>query len=205
MAAQAQPSLNPFALACSRHRMLIAFYGCAALLVATIGVLGLLDGSWLRQMIDSWINIHALFGMLLCGLVLARYRWRVRHSPRMLPADIRELSRHLSHIVYLLLYVVIGVRQSIGIISSIWLGHAVDFNLFDDRFRNGPDRAGWNPKDDFQLFLATGLFVLMIVRVLAFRLWLRAVERAALSKETAGINVNRGSSDCEGNVPGDAR
>jgi cytochrome b561 len=193
MAAQAEPSLNSLAHAYSRQRMLIAFYGCAALLVVVIGVLSLLDGSWLRQMLESWINIHALFGLLLCGLVLVRYQWRVRHSPGMLPTDVRELSRHLSRIVYLLLYVVIGVRQSIGIINSIWHGSAVDFNLFDDRTSNGPDRAGWNPKDDFQLLLATGLFVLIIVRVLACRLWLRSVERAALSKEATGINVNRAS------------
>jgi cytochrome b561 len=188
MAAQAEPSLNPLAHACSWQRVLIAL--CAVLLVVAIGVLGLLDGSWLRQMLESWINIHALFGLLLCGLVLARYQWRVRHSPCMPSADIRELSRHLSRIVYLLLYVVIGVRQSIGIINSTWHGSPLDFNLFDDRFRNGPDRAGWNPKDDFQLFLATGLLVLIIVRVLAFRLWLRSVERAALSKEKKGVKVN---------------
>ena len=193
MAAQAEPSLSSLAHAYSRQRMLIALYGCAALFVVVIGVLSLLDGSWLRQMLESWINIHALFGLLLCSLVLVRYQWRVRHSPGMLPTDIRELSRHLSRIVYLLLYVVIGVRQSIGIINSIWHGSTVDFNLFDDRTSNGPDRAGWNPKDDFQLLLATGLFVLIIVRVLACRLWLRSVERAALSKEATGINVNRAS------------
>jgi len=181
MAVQAEPSLNSLAHAYSRQRMLIALYGCAALLVVVIGVLSLLDGSWLRHMLESWINIHALFGLLLCGLVLVRYQWRVRHSPGMLPTDIRELSQHLSRIVYLLLYVVIGVRQSIGIINSIRHGGAVDFNLFDDRTSNGPDRAGWNPKDDFQLLLATGLFVLIIVRVLACRLWLRSVERAVRS------------------------
>jgi cytochrome b561 len=193
MAAQAEPSVNSLAHAYSRQRMLRALFGCAALLVVVIGVLSLLDGSWLRQMLESWINIHALFGLLLCGLVLVRYQWRVRHSRGMLPTDIRELSRHLSRIVYLLLYVVIGIRQSIGIINSIWHGSAVDFNLFDDRASNGPDRAGWNPKDDFQLLLATGLFVLIIVRVLACRLWLRSVERAALSKEATGINANRAS------------
>ena len=193
MAVQAEPSLNSLAHAYSRQRMLIALYGCAALFVVVIGVLSLLDGSWLRHMLESWINIHALFGLLLCGLVLVRYQWRVRHSPGMLPTDIRELSQHLSRIVYLLLYVVIGVRQSIGIINSIWHGSAVDFNLFDDRTSNGPDRAGWNPKDDFQLLLATGLFVLILVRVLACRLWLRSVERAALSKEATGININSAS------------
>jgi cytochrome b561 len=189
MAAQAERWLN-FAHACTRERLLTALYGCIAIVGVVIGVLGLLGNSGPRQILESWINIHALFGLLLCGLVLARYQWRVRHSPCMLSADIRELSRHLSRIVYLLLYVVIGVRQSIGIINSTWHGSPLDFNLFDDRFRNGPDRAGWNPKDDFQLFLATGLLVLMIVRVLAFRLWLRSVERAALSKEKKGVKVN---------------
>src|SRR6202789_733664 len=154
MAAQAERSLRFLTHAYAWERMLTPLYGCIALVAVVIGVLGLFGASWPRQMLESWINIHALFGLLLCGLVLSRCGWRVRHSPRMLPADIRELSRHLSRIVYLLLYVVIGARQVIGILNSVWHGGAVDFNLFDDHFRNGPDRASWNPKDDFQLFLA---------------------------------------------------
>jgi cytochrome b561 len=188
MAAQAQPSLNPFAHAYSRQRMRTVLDGCAALLVVAIGVLGLLHGSWLRQMIESWINIHALFGLLLCGFVLARCQWRVKHSPRMLPTGVHELSRHLSRIVYLLLYVVIGVRQSIGIVGSLWHGGAVDFNLFDEPLRNGTDGKAFDPIDDFHLFLVSGLFVLVIVRVVVFRLWLRSVERAAVSKAATGID-----------------
>jgi cytochrome b561 len=193
MAAQAERSLHFLAHSCARERMLKALYGCIALVAVVIGVLGLIGASWPRQMLDPWINIHGLFGLLLCGLVFSRCWWRVKHSPRMLPADIRELSRHLSRIVYLLLYVVVGARQLISILNSIWhVGGAVDFNLLDESFR-GPDYAGFNPKDDFQLFLATGFSVLIIVRVVAFRLWLRSVERAALSKETTGINANRAS------------
>jgi hypothetical protein len=192
MAAQAERSLHFLTHACARERMLTALYGCIALVAVAIGVLGLIGASWQRQMLESWINIHALFGLLLCGLVFSRCWWRVKHSPRMLPADIRELSRNLSRIVYLLLYVVIGVRLLIGILNSIWHGGAVDFNLFDERFR-GPDYAGFDPKDDFQLFLATGLSVLIIVRVVTSRLWLRSVERAALSKEVTGIHANRAS------------
>ena len=80
-----------------------------------------------------------------------------------------------------------GLRQIIGILNSVWHGSAVDFNLFDDRFRNGPDYAGFNLKDDFQLFLVSGLITLAFVRVLAFRLWLRSAELAALSKNGTGI------------------
>src|ERR1700689_2438744 len=127
MAAQAERSLHSLAHACSREMMLTALYGCVALAAVVIGVLGLLANSWPRQMLESWINIHALFGLLLCGLVFSRARWRVKHSARMPPADIRELSRHLSRIVYLLLYVVIGVRQIISVLSSIWHGGTVDF------------------------------------------------------------------------------
>lgn len=180
MAAQAERWLN-FAHACTRERLLTALYGCTAIVAVVIGVLGLLGASGMRQTLESWINVHVLFGLLLCGLVLARCRWSVKHSPPMLPIDIRQLSRHLSRTVYLLLYVVIGVRESIAILNSVWHGGGVDFNLFDQRFR-GPDYAGFNPKDDFQLFLASGLITLIFVRVLTFTLWLRSVERAALSK-----------------------
>jgi cytochrome b561 len=185
MAAQAEGSLHFLAHACSRERTLTALYGCIALVAVVIGVLGLIGASWPRQVLESWINLHVLFGLLLCGLVFSRCWWRVKHSRRMLPADIRELSRHLSRIVYLLLYVVVGLSQLISILDSVWHVGAVGFNLFDERFR-GPDYAGFNPKDDFQLFLATGFSVLIIVRVVAFTLGLRSVGRATLSKEATG-------------------
>jgi cytochrome b561 len=140
-------------------------------------------------MLESWVNIHALFGLLLCGLVLARCRWSVKHSPPMLPIDIRQLCRHLSRTVYLLLYVVIGVREFIAILNSVLHGGVVDFNLFDERFR-GPDYAIVNPKDDFQLFLASGFIALIFLRVLTFTLWLRSVERAARSQVATEASVS---------------
>jgi cytochrome b561 len=132
-------------------------------------------------MLETCINIHALLGLLLCGLVFARYRWCVGHSPRMLPN--RGLSRHLSHIVYLILYLIVGVRELVGILNSLWHGGAIDFNLFDDRIRNGPDHASWDPNDDFQMFFASGLFALVFVRVLAHGLRLHSRGRAAFSSD----------------------
>jgi len=140
-------------------------------------------------MLETCINIHALFGLLLCGLVLGRCRWCVGKSSGMRPN--RGLSRHLSRIVYLILYVVIGAREVIGILNSLWHGGEIDFNLFDEGLRNGPDHASWDPNDDFQMFFASGLFALMFVRVLAYRLWLRFREPAAFSKTPTGINSRR--------------
>ena len=179
MVAQAEHALN-LPHACAWGRVLTALYGCGAIVAVVIGILGLPGTSGPRQMLESWINIHVLFGLLLCGLVLARCRWSVQHSPPMSPIDIRQLSRHLSRTVYLLLYVVIGARELIAILNSVWHGSAIDFNLFDERFR-GPDYAGFNPRDDTQLFLASGFINLIFVRVLTFTLWLRSVERATLA------------------------
>jgi hypothetical protein len=184
----AERALN-FAHACTWERVFTALYGCIAMVAVVIGVLGLLGASGPRRTLESWINIHALFGLLLCALVLARCRWSVKHSPPMLPTDIRQLSRQLSRTVYLLLYVVIGVRELIAILNSVWHGGAVDFNLFDERFR-GPDYAGFNPRDDFQLFFASGFVTLIFLRVLTFTLWLRAVERAAPSQAATEDSVN---------------
>jgi hypothetical protein len=184
----AERALN-FAHACTWERVFRALYGCIAMVVVVIGVLGLLGASGLRRTLESWINIHALFGLLLCALVLARCRWSVKHSLPMLPTDIRQLSRHLSRTVYLLLYVVIGVRELIAILNGVWHGGAVDFNLFDERFR-GPGYAGFNPRDDFQLFFASGFVTLIFLRVLTFTLWLRSVERAASSQVTTEDSVS---------------
>jgi hypothetical protein len=147
----------------------------AAGLVAAIGVLSLLPASSLRRMVESWIDIHALFGLLLGGLVYARYRWSVGHQHRTKapPAEAQELSRRLSRIVYLMLYAVVGIRQSIVIVNHLWHGDAMPFT----------------PKQDFQTLLAAGLLVLLVVRLLACRVEKRrmiGVARCATSLKPGG-------------------
>ncbi|MGO9934418.1 MAG: hypothetical protein ACLPV8_21740 [Steroidobacteraceae bacterium] len=176
-----------------RTEQVTALQWTMAALVIVVGTLSLVQHSWIRQGLEVWVNIHLLFGLLLWGWVIARVHWGVKRSPRMLPKEAREFSRHLSRIVYLLLYLIIGVRQIIGLVNWLWHGGTFDFNLFDERFRNGPDRAVFNPKDDFQLFLAYGLSALVIARVLVYSLWLRSVERAGLLKGAAGANTTRES------------
>ena len=77
--------------------------------------------------------------------------------------------------MYWLLYLVIGVRQSVAIMSCLWHGDPLDFNVFDERFRHGPDT--FDLKDDMQLFLASGLFALIFVRVIARLIWIRPSDR----------------------------
>ena len=147
------------------------FFGCLAMLTVSVGALGLVAGSPLRQIVDAWINIHLLFGALLCALVIARYRWCIRHAPSIETIDINHLARHLRRIVYLVLYAAVGFRELIALANGALHGGAVDFKLFDEPFRLGPDSPVFDPRDDFQLFLASGLVVLFSVRAWAFGLW----------------------------------
>jgi hypothetical protein len=74
MAAQAQlslhPSRNPYS-----HIRRYAPDACMALLVVVLGVVGLVAHSWARQIVESWINIHVLFGLLLSWRSLSFGSW----------------------------------------------------------------------------------------------------------------------------------
>jgi len=122
--------------------------------------------SRLRQFIEAWVDIHTLFGLLLCGLVMARYQWIILSSSP-LRKDIRQLSRHLSRIVYLTLYAVIGVSQCIRIVNLIWHGGSVDLTLFDQSFRGEGDGRILDPHHDCHMILLSGGIALAIVRLVA--------------------------------------
>jgi cytochrome b561 len=181
MAAQVEHSLLPARKRYSRVRI-YAPEACAAVLVVGIGTAGLIAHSWPRQMVESWINIHLLFGLLLCGWLMIRYQRHVSQSPSMLPAEVRGLSRQLSHVVYCVLYGVIGLKYGIGLVSSIYHGGAADFSLFVESLRHGPDTKNFDVHDDCQMFLASGLVPLVIMRVMTFRLWTRLMEKSISSK-----------------------
>jgi cytochrome b561 len=54
-----------------------------------VGVLGLLPDSWLTGAVQSKIALHALFGLLLWGLIVVRFHWWLRYSPPANAIDIR--------------------------------------------------------------------------------------------------------------------
>jgi hypothetical protein len=132
-----------------------ALFGCATASVVMIGALSLLAESRARHVLESWINIHALFALMLFALLLARHQSCVNRSMPLLPADIRVLSRQLSRLVYLLMYGAIGIRLCVSIVDGMWRGGAPDLN---------------DPKGDFPLLFTTALLALALVRVMAFRL-----------------------------------
>lgn len=122
-------------------------------------------------------HVHMLFGMLLCGLVISRFCWWLKYSPSSQTAEVREFSRQLSRMVYLILYLVIGVKQIFSIVNFMWLGGTPGFGLLRDNERGAPGFAMLVPTTDCQVILAYGLIALVLIRLSAYLVCLRLVDR----------------------------
>jgi cytochrome b561 len=129
-------------------------------LVAAVGLLGLFRDASLSALFAPWINVLALFGALLLGLVTARFHWHVQHFPPAHAADIRDLSRRLSRTVYLVLYFLVGAKE-----------------LF------GPRRLETSP--DLQAVLVYGLISLIAIRILAARLRMKMLSAPPYAKRSS--------------------
>ena len=138
----------------------IAFHWSMVLLIVWVGALGLMHDSWPKSTQAFWINIHALFGLLVWALVIARLWWRSRHAPPALPPQIGALSRRLSAAVHGLLYALMFVIPIIGIVTFIWHGRVFDFGLFQMNFGIRSNRAIFHPTENIHGYLAYALFAL---------------------------------------------
>ena len=145
-----------------------------AVLVMAVGALSLARRSDLRQVLDSWFNIHALFASLLIGFSLMRLALRRQHSPLEASA-LSALARELSRLLYLFLYGAIGLRQIIGISRHIAYGEPIDFDP-GYPLHPGIHVAGFDLNNDYHAILASGLAAWVFIRVLLYAMWLRVVD-----------------------------
>jgi cytochrome b561 len=137
----------------------VLHWGMAMLVVCTGSVC--LSPPWVPALLTVPHGLaHAAFGVLLAALVMARFRWRCSHlTPAMASAQRkisgeggREIIRELSRLVYLLLYLVVGIRELIGAVHVIWLGGSISqFKMTEG-----------------QAVLGYGVLALVLIRVLAF-------------------------------------
>jgi cytochrome b561 len=164
-----------------RRRM--AVHWSIGMLVVLVGVLAVVRDSWPARVLASWINVPALFGSLLWILVIVRFRVGMKHMAKIRATDLRDLSRQLSRTVYLVLYLIIGAKQVINIVAFLLHGGALA-PLFDTPDCASHDCPAFEPVVDSQLILIYGLIALIMIRVLAFWIWLRLAEDAA--SRTAG-------------------
>jgi cytochrome b561 len=184
----------------SYGRGAIVFHWTVALLLAWVGLLGLLHDSWPKRTHEFWINIHAVFGLALWAAVLARYCWRVTHAPPPLPTNVGALYRRSSRAVHLTVYALLFMTPIIGIVTFIWHGRAFDLGLLQVNFGIASDRAVFEPTEDIHGYLAYALFALAAVHILA-ALWHRYIRRDGVLERmwpTASAHTPSGPTPREG-------
>jgi cytochrome b561 len=152
----------------------IAFHWTMFALVVIVGVLGLLHDSWPKKTQAFWINLHALIGMLLWLLLIARFVYRIRHSPPAPPTDMDNFSRRFSTPVHLALYALMFIIPILGFVTFIYHGRVFDFGIFDLNFGIKKNRGIFEPTEDIHGYLAYALFALAGLHALA-ALWHRFV------------------------------
>lgn len=154
----------------------IAFHWCMFVLVVIVGTLGLLHDDWPDATQAFWINIHALVGLLLWCVLIARLWWRANHKPPALPGDVGALSQRLSGPVHWALYALLFVIPIIGVVTFVYHGRAFDFGLFKIDPGIKKNRAIFHPTEDIHGYLAYALFGLAALHALA-ALWHRFIRR----------------------------
>jgi cytochrome b561 len=170
--ATVDPLESPYPLRSSeRYRGgAIAFHWAMFVLVVVVGVLGLLHDSWPRQTQAYWINVHALIGIALWLLLVARFGYRLRHAPPPLPTEVGAFSRRFSSPVHFALYALMFVIPIIGVVTFVYHGRVFQFGLFELDFGIKKNRAIFGPTEDIHGYLAYALFALAGLHALA-ALW----------------------------------
>jgi cytochrome b561 len=153
-------------------------------LIVGTGVLGLVGQAWLRQRLESRIDIHVLLALLLCALIASRFWNHLQSSKSIDTGDLRHLSRQSTRLVYLLLYLIIGLRAVLGMCDCTWAGTTCDLSVFAPQIDTGFKLYDFNPHDDFQALLLCGLFALAAIRLVA--LFIHA--RGKLPRKTRRIH-----------------
>jgi cytochrome b561 len=100
----------------------MALHWAMFVLVVVVGTLGLLHDDWPKATQGFWINVHALIGLGLWAVLLARLWYRRLHPPPALPAGVGALSRRLSGPVHWALYALLFVIPVIGAVTFVYHG-----------------------------------------------------------------------------------
>ena len=125
--------------------------------VPAIGLGALIHDSWAAPGFAATL-LHTLFGVLLWTCAVAAFYRRLRRCPDMLPAELTALARHSSRAVWLLLY------------------SLMFFCLIVHLLRAASEHTGVAPAEEFQSYLACGLFTIASIHGLA-ALWRIRLQR----------------------------
>jgi cytochrome b561 len=123
-------------------------HGLIATAISVIGVLGVLQPSIKLRSSHGWIDVHAVFGVALFLGVLIMFAWHASHHAFTCARSVADLARRLSRQVYLLLYVLVAVKEIAFLVAA-------------------PELSLADAMKGLQSYVAYGVFALLSIRVMA--------------------------------------
>lgn len=108
----------------------ITLHWAVALLILAAFGLGLTVDDFPSGWKSAVINLHALIGLAVLVLSLARLAWRLGHRPPPYQPPLAPLAARLAHLGHLLLYVLMIAVPAIGVPTLLFRGLGLDFGLF---------------------------------------------------------------------------
>jgi cytochrome b561 len=168
------------------HRLPSLSHRSFLILLVMVGVTGVISDSW-RAAELPWVSVHAWLVLLLPGLVVARFHWQLQQLPALQRRELRELVRRQSRTIYLLLYVLLFARESLGIADDVWRHGPLDIGQLPDYLAASAENVIAGIGCDLRGYLACAILALALIRVLA-ALYGRV---GGEGRSTTGPNVTR--------------
>lgn len=111
-------------------RVAMALHWAVAALIVAAFALGLTIDDFPADWKSAAINLHALVGLSVLALSLARLAWRLGHRPPPYDPPLGRLIGRLAGAGHVLLYVLMIAVPAIGIPTLLYRGLGLDFGLF---------------------------------------------------------------------------
>lgn len=156
-----------------------------ALLIICAFVLGLTVDVFPKSWDGAIVNLHVLLGLGVLVLSGARVWWRLTHRPPALPTGTSALTRRLSHIGHILLYVMMFVVPLIGIPTLLYRGRGIDFGIFQISSPFARDPQIFRPLTDNHEIAAYALVLLAAGHAMA------AIYHHAILKDRLLLRMTR--------------
>lgn len=107
----------------------IALHWGIAALIAVAFVLGLTVDNFPKAYEGAVVNTHAIIGLTVILLSLARVGWRLAHRAPPLPQGNGRIVEVASKLVHMSLYILMIVVPLIGIPTLLYRGRGIDFGI----------------------------------------------------------------------------
>jgi cytochrome b561 len=145
---------------------IVLHWGIASL-IAVAFLLGLTVDAFPKAYEGAVVNAHALIGLAVITLSLARVGWRLAHKPPALPQTKGAIVETASKLVHVLLYVLMIVVPLIGIPTLLYRGRGLDLGLFQMPPLVPRVPEIFRPLTELHEFTAYALVLLAVGHVLA--------------------------------------